>query len=125
MRHAIEIIVASGAVLIGVIVCLFVGGLLVQEVRRGVRGRFSATVIYALTSPIMGAVPLIIALGARWLGAVGGIALFSTNGGNDGNLTGVGFIGFVIAFGATVLFAAVMLVQALIRSGGSNGADRE
>jgi hypothetical protein len=125
MRHAIDIIVASGAVLIGVIVCLFVGRSLVQEVRRGVRGRFSATVIYALTSPIMGAVPLIIALGARWLGAVGGIALFSTNGGNDGNLTGVGFIGFVIAFGATVVFAAVMLVQALIRSGGSNGADRE
>jgi hypothetical protein len=118
-------IVAWGAVLIGVIVCLFVGWLLVQEVRRGVRGRFGATLIYALASPIMGAVPLIIALAARWLGAVGGFALFSANGGNDGNLTGVGFMGFGIAFGATVLFAAVMLVQALIRSGGSYGADKE
>lgn len=125
MRHTIEMFVAWGAVLIGVIVCLFVGWLLVQEVRRGVRGRFGATVIYALASPIMGAVPIVIALGARWLGAIGGFALFSANGSNDGNLTGVGFMGFVIAFGATVLFAAVMLVQALIRSGGSYDADKK
>lgn len=89
------------------------------------RGRFGATVIYALASPIMGAVPLVIALGARWLGAVGGLALFSANGSNDGNLTGVGVMGFVIAIGATVLFATVMLVQALIRSGGSYDADKK
>lgn len=98
MRHTIEMFVAWGAVLIGVIVCLFVGWLLIQEVRRGVRDRFGATVIYALASPILGAVPIVIALGARWLGAVGGFAIFSADGGNDGNLTGVGFMGFVIAY---------------------------
>lgn len=125
MRHAIEMIVAWGAVLIGVITCLAVGWVLVQEVRRGVRGRLGATVIYALVSPIMGAVPLLIALGARWLGSVGGYVLYSANDGNDGGLTGVGFTGFIIALGATVLFAAVMLVQALIGSGRSHDADED
>lgn len=107
------------------IVCLFVGWLLFKDVRREVRGRFGAAVIYALASPIMGAVPLLIALGGRWLGTVGGFALFSASGGNDGNLTGVGFMGFVTAFGATVLFGAAMLVQALISSVDSYGADKE
>ncbi|MBI2999381.1 MAG: hypothetical protein HYY46_13190 [Deltaproteobacteria bacterium] len=119
-----EVIVSWGAVLIGLIVCTFVGRLLIREVRAGKRGRFSATVIYGLAVPVMGAVPLIIAAGVRWLGSLAGFAVFSGNGGNDGNLVGVGIMGFVIAFGATVLFAAVMLFQAFTGSGNSSVGDQ-
>lgn len=125
MNHALETIVGWGAVSAGVIACLFAGRLLLQEVRRGVRGRFAAAVVYAVLSPVLGALPLVIALGARWLGEAGGVALFSANGGNDGNLSGVGLTGFAVAFGAAVLFAALMLVQAWFGAGGSHGADEE
>jgi hypothetical protein len=117
MKNNIEILVSWGSVLIGVIVCIFVGRLLIREVRRGRQGRFRATVMYGLAIPVTGAVPLIIALGAKWLGTLAGLALFSGNGGNDGNLVGVGLVSMIVAFGATVLFAGVMLFQALTRSG--------
>jgi ABC-type glycerol-3-phosphate transport system permease component len=119
MKNNIETLVSWGSVLIGVIVCVFIGWSLIREVRRGRRGRFRATVMYGLAIPITGAVPLIIALGAKWLGTLAGFTLFSGNGGNDGNLVGVGITGMTVAFGATVLFAGVMLFQALTRSGSS------
>lgn len=119
MKNDIEMIVSWGSVLIGVIVCIFVGWLLIREVRRGRRGRFRATVIYGLAISVTGAVPLIIALGARWLGTLAGFALFSGNGGNDGNLVGVAIMGMMVAVGATGLFAAIMLFQALTGSGSS------
>ena len=125
MKSAIEVLVSWGALLIGVIVCIFVGWMLIQEVRRRRRGRFSATVIYGLTIPVTAAVPLVVALGAKWFGAFAGFALFSGNGGNDGNLVGVGVMGMIVAFGATVLFAAVMLFQALTGSGDSSVDDKE
>jgi ABC-type glycerol-3-phosphate transport system permease component len=125
MQNDIEIIVSWGSLLIGVIACMFVGWLLIRAVHRGRVGRFLATVIYGGAIPVTGAVPLLIALGARWLGTLAGFALFSGNGGNDGNLVGVGIMGMIVALGATVLFAAVMLFQALTGSGSSYVDDKE
>jgi len=118
---AMEVMVSWGAVLIGVIACGLVGRLLIRDVRGGKRGRFGATVVYGLTVPVTGALPLIVAEGAKGLGSLAGFALFSGNGGNDGNLVGVGIIGFLIAFGATAIFAAAMLFQAFTGSSDSSG----
>jgi hypothetical protein len=65
----------------------------------------------------MGAVPIIIAVSARWLGSLAGVALFFGNEGNSGNLVGVGITGMIVAFATAVLFALLMLVQALAGSG--------
>ena len=119
-----EVIVSWGAVLIGAIACAFVGRLLIREVRGGKRGRISATVVYGLTGLVTGAVPLIIAAGAKWLGSLAGLPVFSGSGGNDGNLVGVGIMGFVIAFVATGIFAALMTFQAFTGSGNSSLGDQ-
>jgi hypothetical protein len=119
-----EVIISWGAVLIGVIACAFVWRMLIREVRGGKRGRFSATVVYGLAVPVTGAVPLIVAASAKWLGSLAGFAVFAGNGGNDGNLVDVGITGFVIAFGETGLFAAVMLFQAFTGSGNSSLRDQ-
>jgi hypothetical protein len=115
-----EVVLSWAAVLIGVIACTLVGRRLSREVRRGGLSRFGATVVYGLAVPVMGAVPLIVAVGSRWLGSLAGLVIFSTNGGNDGNLVGVGLVGIGIALGATILFAAIMLFQALTGSGNSS-----
>jgi hypothetical protein len=118
--------VSWGALLIGAIVCAFVGWVLVREVHAGRRSRFGAAVVYGVAVPVTGAVPLLIAVGARWLGSLAGVSMFSGNGGNDGALIGVGLMGFGVAFGGMVLFAAVMVFQALTGSGHSpvNGRRR-
>ena len=124
MKERIETIVCCGSLLIGVIACIFVGWLLIREVRRGRLGRFLATVIYGVTFPVTGAVPIIIALGAKLVGNLVGLALFDRDGGNDGNLVGLGIMGMFVAIVATFLFAAVMLFQALTGSGNSSVNDK-
>lgn len=64
--------------------------------------------------PFLGVLPLAIAGGAQWLAYLGGIELFSRDAGNDGLLVGVGFMGMIVAGGAAVMFAAIMILQALI-----------
>jgi len=125
MKNTSDTIVSWGSLLIGVIVSILVGWLLIQEVRRGRSGRFRATVLYGVAIPVLGAVPLLLALGAKWLGTLAGFALFAGNGGNDGNLVGVGIIGMIVALGAAILFAAVMLFQALTGSGSSYFSDKK
>ena len=120
MKDALEVTVSWGAVVIGALVCTFVGWLLIQEVRRGTRSRFSATVVCGLAVPFTSAVPILVALGAKWLGSLAGLALFSGNGGNSGNLVGVGITGMIVAFSAAALFAALMLFQALTGSGSAS-----
>lgn len=125
MKESIETIVCWASLLLGVILCLTVGWLLMRAVRRGKIGRFRATVIQGGAILPLGVVPVISALGARWLASLFGLALFSRDGGNDGNLVGVGVMGMIVTFGAAVLFAAVMLFQALTGSGSSDFDDKE
>jgi putative exporter of polyketide antibiotics len=119
-----EVILSWAAVLVGVIACTLAGRRLSREVRRGKLSRFGATVVYGLAVPVMGAVPLIFAVGLRSLGSLAGLVIFSGNGSNDGNLIGVGLMGIALAFGACVLFAVTMLFQTLIGSGNSSGGNQ-
>jgi hypothetical protein len=119
MKESVETIICWGALLVGAAACLVVMWLLLLEVRRGKSGRFRATVVQGLAAPFLGAVPLVIAYGAQWLAKLGGVALFARDGGNDGLLVGVGIMGMIAAFGAAVLFAGVMVVQALTGWGSS------
>jgi hypothetical protein len=121
----IEAIVCWGSLLIGVIACLSVGWLLLRAIRRGKLGRFLATVIQGGASLLLGVVPLFIAVSARSVAKLAGFTILSRDGGNDGNLTGVGIMGYIVAIGAAVLFAAVMLFQALTGSGSSGFDDKE
>jgi hypothetical protein len=121
----IETIVCWGSLLIGVIACLSVGWLLMRAIRRGKLGRFLATVIQGVASLVLGVVPLFFAMSARSVAKLAGITMLSRDGGNDGNLTGVGIMGYIVAIGAAVLFAVVMLFQALTGAESSGFDDKE
>jgi hypothetical protein len=103
MTQFIETVVVWGSLLIGLIAYLVVAWLLVRAVRRGKLGRFWATVIHGGASIIsVGVVPPSIALA------------FSGGAVSEGVVLGVSFIGGFIAMGLGFLFAAAMLLWALI-----------
>lgn len=119
VSQSLEIIICWGSLLIGLVACLVVMWLLMRAVRKGTLGRFLATVIQGGGIIVLGIVPAIIATAATWVARLGGMTLFSREGGNDGMLVGVGVIGLIVALGAAVLFAAIMIVQALTGWGSS------
>jgi len=123
-KRVIEAIICWGSLLFGVIVCLSVGWLLMRAIRRGKLGRLLATVIQGVASPFLGVLPLFIAMSVRSVAKLAGFTIFSRDGGNDGLLTGVGIMGLLVAIGAAVLFAAVMLFQALTGAGSSDVDDK-
>ena len=124
-NETIEVVVAWGSLLIGLIACLIFGWLLMRAVRRGKLGRLLAAFLHGVAIPVLGIAPLAIATGVRWLALLAGMPLFTRDGGNDGLLIGLGFMGIIVAAGAALLFAVVMLFQALTGFGGSNFADEE
>jgi hypothetical protein len=103
MMQLSETIVVWGTLLIGLMAYLVVAWLLVRALRRGKLGRFWATVIHGGASLIaLGLVPMMIALVLP-----GGIV-------SEGVVLVVSLIGGSIAMGLGFLFAATMLLQALI-----------
>ncbi len=125
MKQSFETSVCWASLLIGLILCLSVGWLLMRAVRRGKLGRFAATAIQGGAIPVLGIVPIAIAHCARSLVTRCGYPIFNGNGGNDGNLVGVGIMGLLVAIGAALLFAAIMLFQALTGSGRFDFDDKE
>jgi len=115
MESVFEAIVFWVSLVGGVIACIFVGWFLLRVVSRGKPGRFLATVIYGLTCAVTSWVPMMIAPGLEWLGTLVGYSL-STGARITMSIT-LTYAGLAIALAATVLFAAVMVFQALTGSG--------
>jgi hypothetical protein len=116
----IEIITAWGAMAIGMIACLAFWRFLLREVRKGRLGRFRTTVLQAVAAMVLGSVPVTVAAVVTWVTALGGVALFTREAGNDGVLVGLGLIGMFVALGAAALVAVVMIFQALTGFGSSD-----
>jgi hypothetical protein len=121
MKDPFETLVCWIAVLTGLGVCIAVGAFLRRAVRRRILRRLPATVIHGALIPLLGYVPLAVALGFRWLASLGRHEILNGDGGNDGNLVGVAVMGALAATGAALVFGLIMLIQA--RSG-SGGPDR-
>jgi len=99
----------------GVVECILVGWLLLLLVGRGKLGRVLGTVVYGLTGAVTGAVPFLICSVLEWLGTLVGYSLSVSD-----RITmplSLVYYGMAIALAATVLFAAVMVLQALSGSG--------
>ena len=120
MKEIVEGALFWGALLVGLAVYAVVGWKLMREARRGKLNRFVAVIVYGAAAPFLAIVPVLLACLARWLGNLAGFPIFPRASADDGIMVGIGIFGIVIGFGATVLFALVMIFQALTGSGDAN-----
>lgn len=120
MNQIVEPVVFWGALLAGLVVYALVGWQLMRAVRRGKPGRFVAVIAYGAATPFMAMVPVFIAYAARWVATLAGFPVFPKGSADDGVMVGIGIFGIIMAMGAAVLFALVMIFQAVTGSGDSD-----
>ena len=113
MTEIIEGIIFFGALLCGFAAYVYIALNLIKRSDAGKLNRFAAVILYAITSPFVSIVPILICYAGRFVGSVIGLNILPKQGVDDGVMVGLGFLGMGIGMAATMLLAAIMLFKAI------------
>lgn len=113
MTEIIEGVIYFGALLCGFAVYILLALKLIKRSDAGKLNRFAAVIMYALVTPFVSIIPVLICYIGRFIGSVIGLNILPKQGVDDGVMVGLGFLGMGIGMVSTMLFSVIMLMKAI------------